>query len=450
MTRTKLQLEPLVSNSAGLAAIPGVNEDNLERDGGFQIRYDSVATEAGTYQINAYGNLFQPPRTWGTQIPLSHNDLFAHVEDCRNVWQQVVIQYSQKKRGWVNDTERFPFQEQWDFSKQGAVVEILGRRLALAGEKLFYLIFENNQDPILRAIAQIMRQVTIQREGVFTITSNSFFVPWGMIYTHPQADTPLSSDGMNFRWEGFWGYRHIIEHNTEFIELETGITAESQLIPASLNIDERIDVNLQVKCIAEQRAFFQELEQQKIVVRKERRERAELQQALEADDFADRILYFYCHGSGAYNANGPNLQPANITLTDGEPITGPDITFWLRKNQDFKLHPLVFINACQGGHMTTLFYQTLAAEFLKRKAVGLIGCQVDIPAQFATEYAKRLLSEFLNSSQSPNKKVRLGPLMRDLTRTFIDQYHNPLGLVYSIYRGADCYIDRSHIEKATK
>jgi len=32
--------------------------------------------------------------------------------------------------------------------------------------------------------------------------------------------------------------------------------------------------------------------------------------------------------------------------------------------------------------------------------------------------------------------------MRELTRLFIKEYQNPLGLLYSLYRGADVYADR--------
>jgi hypothetical protein len=98
----------------------------------------------------------------------------------------------------------------------------------------------------------------------------------------------------------------------------------------------------------------------------------------------------------------------------------------------------VFVNACQGGQMTTMFYETLATELLRRNAVALVGTQIDIPAVFAAEYAISLFTRFFKSdAMAP---VRLGPLLRSLSRDMIDNFANPLGLVYSLYRGMDCHV----------
>src|SRR5262249_16276003 len=135
-------------------------------------------------------------------------------------------------------------------------------------------------------------------------------------------------------------------------------------------------------------------------------------------------------------ADAINLR-ARIALTGGEEITAQEVSFWL-KDRLLDSQPLVFINACQGGQMTTLFYQTLAAEFLRLHARGVIGAQIDMPAGVACAYALRLFEEFLKGSNA--NRVRIGPLMRTLAQEFFTTYHNPLGLVYSLYRGADCSV----------
>jgi hypothetical protein len=235
---------------------------------------------------------------------------------------------------------------------------------------------------MLDEIAAILRQSTIETEMVLTITSDFFFVPWGMLYTHPVLNEELASDGSNFKWEGFWGYRHVVEHNTKIIGLENIIFPDSSGLLTSINIDENIDTQLQVDSIKVQRAFFDELHKLKAIRREERTKRDQLQKAFEQEDFSDRILYFYCHGVGADGVAGPNLDDASIQLTDRLAITGSDIALW-RKTRDFKSRPLVFINACQGGQMTTMFYETMSAKFLEHQAIGLIGSQIDIPAPFA-------------------------------------------------------------------
>lgn len=448
MTRTPLVLEHVASNSGGLSHVGGVDDDNLVRGGALYIRLKPAQLNAGKeahemFEVFAYGPLFPPPKRWVTDVPLSHEKLFAHVEECRGEWQKALVDYAEVKKGLFKKAKTFPFQEGWDFQGRPELLRKCGGRLAKAGERLFFFIFEDNDDPVLREIGRRLRKATVEGGMVFTITSDSFFVPWGMLYTHPESGKGLSSDGSNFMKEGFWGYRHIIEHNTIDIELETGIKPDYDgLIAASMNFDENIDTQLGVSCVIEQQELFERLKRLKVISHTERRQKDELQRALEGEDFADRILYFYCHGEGASGTDGPSLKSANIRLTDRQPITGSDIAFWLRSRRELRTRPLVFINACQGGQMTTLFYQTIASEFLRQKAVGLVGCQIDIPAPFAAEYAKRLLSEFINSQRPMPEKVRLGPLLNELTKEFINVHHNPLGLVYSLYRGMDCYIDR--------
>jgi hypothetical protein len=264
-----------------------------------------------------------------------------------------------------------------------------------------------------------------------------------MIYTHPVAGAKLKADGSNFEWEGFWGYRHIIEHNPEWFGRYNILERdEEHLLRASMNMDEGIDHEYNITSVARQRQFFAQLVDDKVLQYQERCSKEQLQKAFEADDFSDRIIYFYCHGNSAGLNEDPALKVAHIKLTDRQPIDDSDIALWLRAQPELKTHPLIFINACKGGQMTTMFFKTFAVEFLKQRARGLIGAQIDIPAEFAAEYAQRLFSELLKSPQPPEEKIRLGPLMSQLTRDFIDTYRNPLGLIYSLYRGMDVYMDR--------
>ena len=98
-----------------------------------------------------------------------------------------------------------------------------------------------------------------------------------------------------------------------------------------------------------------------------------------------------------------------------------------------------------------MFYDTLARRFLEKKAIALLGAQVDLPARFATEYAKRFIEEFL---KRPSKEImssqplRLGDLVRTLTRRFLDGHRNPLGLAYTLYRGLDCYVEWDNVGKS--
>ena len=79
---------------------------------------------------------------------------------------------------------------------------------------------------------------------------------------------------------------------------------------------------------------------------------------------------------------------ARVWVEAGDRPLG-DIAYSLG-SRDLEWNPLVLLNACQGGQMTTLFYKTLAATLLERKAVGLVGPQIDMPAVFAAEFRARI------------------------------------------------------------
>jgi hypothetical protein len=372
---------------------------------------------------------------------LSPFELFGHVEECRKVWSQEIVNGFQEKvakpAGGVRPI--FPFQEGFDLKTRPELLQAAFPKLAVAGSNLFSLLFECDSGGDLKRVAQQLRDGCQRQRSqlTLTITSDVFFVPWNMIYVHPEKGAELAPDGSNFKREGFWGYQHIIEHNTVQVTLPTELKPDAAgKIHASVNIDEGIDQGLGVPCIAPQLAFFRG---QPGLTAVERRTKPELETALRSAKFDDQIVYFCCHGSGADEGGATSLKQSRLALTDSKEITSADFKVW-RNGRSLASNPLVFINACQGGQMTTLFYKTIAAEFLKQDAMAVIGGQIDMPAAFAAEYARRLFTRFLDGS--PGQRVRLGTLMRELAQEFVNDHNNPLGLVYSLYRGADCFVVR--------
>ena len=432
MTSDKvLPLESVVTNSNGLTDVPA-HQDNLVRDAGLTIR---LPIGGQAFWLSALGPLFPPPEPWDAEIPVDPIVLFGHVEDCRQVWQSSVVDYEETVAApGGGQQKRFPFQDKANLSAHRELLDRALPALAVAGRKLFYHLFEEHAGADLQRIVARLHAAAAERELVLTITSNRFFVPWNLLYTHPKGHGNLSADGSNARWEGFWGYRHIVEHNPQWVNLRSGITPAAGKILAGINIDERLDVDLGVKCIEPQLTFFSGLP---FLGKIERRVRASLEADLSSAAFSDQIMYFCCHGTGGSADGGPNLRKAQVSLSDGKPIRGDDISYWLL-NRDLASHPFVFVNACQGGQMTTMFYETLATELLRRNAVALVGTQIDIPAIFAAEYAIALFTRFFKTGAAA--PVRLGPLLRSLSRDMIDSFANPLGLVYSLYRGMDCHV----------
>jgi len=257
-----------------------------------------------------------------------------------------------------------------------------------------------------------------------------------MLYTHPVEGGKLERDGTNWEKNGFWGYRHIVQQTPESYKLENGIRPDAAGgVTLSINFDDRLLDMMNLPIIDEHINFLGGLG-----ANIKRTKKSELELVFTQNRCSlERILYFYCHGHGSSNDSGANMSPPHLELTDGV-VTAFDFERWSEGGTlQLPTSPLVFINACQGGQMTTMFYKSFAVELLKEGAVGLIGAQIDIPAVFGAEYAKRVFAGFF--ARKNTEKVRLGPLLRAVNQTLWDEHRNPLGIVYSLYRGVDCFID---------
>jgi len=355
-----------------------------------------------------------------------------------------------------------PYATDWNLSDSIKEPEFkqIGARLACAGRNLFRFIFFESGNTQLAGIGQMLQHLSREQPMVMTMTSEDIFVPWPLLYTHLGSDKDLKADGMNFDWRGFWGVRHIIEQ--EYIPMprpgdsqipSSGRTRlrEARIVPGpgckvtvGFTADDGIDARFDLTTVADQRRFFAELAGAQTT---DRSTREALERAFRRRRFPDQICYFLCHHEGAGPADGLKRRESLLYLRQARQegdrhavVKTGDIENWL-DGRPFSSPPFVFINGCEGGHMTTVNYETIALLLLKRGAIGLVGPQINLPVVFAAEYARRFFSAFLNPAPgSPPKKVRVGELVRDLAQQFLER-HNPLGLVYSLYRGLDCYVD---------
>jgi hypothetical protein len=257
------------------------------------------------------------------------------------------------------------------------------------------------------------------------ILSDEFFAPWGLFYFSPR--TSPSPGSVEF-WEGFWGATHIIDHETRTVGPRVVLDG-SRRMPTAVAVDENLLVSCARNSIRVHLDFFQARSVLDVQVW---RNKVELQAGLSDGPLSQVILYFCCHGQAADDSGPPYIR-----LTDQEPIGAAEIDFWLRGHKEFATHPVVFFNACEGGIMQTRLYETIAPQFLRRQAAGLIGAHTQLPTLFATHYAQAFFEQLLDHAGA---KVRIGPLMKQLARQFITDHHNPLGLVYALYRASDVYV----------
>jgi hypothetical protein len=151
----------------------------------------------------------------------------------------------------------------------------------------------------------------------------------------------------------------------------------------------------------------------------------------------DHFMYFCCHAQVDGFESTINTAPSWLNVSDRPEnhIEPDDISYWLRA-QMLDGHAVVFLNACGGAQLNSIFYEGFAKVFLSREASAVIGPQTEVPALFAGEFARQFFEEFFLGGPENS----LGRVLHRLSRKMWDDCHNPLGLVYSLYRGADLFL----------
>lgn len=371
------------------------------------------------YLVQAWGGAFPEDGGGGYQgrVLLDTSTLQASIADLRARWHARLIDHVEPG---VRPTRR-PFVDDWDLA--GRDVDETMLSLARAGYDLFTLLLRNG-DTGLKEICDLLLVAMRSGEQIITVESDDLFVPWTLLYIPLDDHDSVWEDDYIWDPQGFWGYRHLIEQNfSRSPGFDSRIAVSGSSVTVGMNVDERVDVDYPpTPCVSPLIDFFSSKTETIVRTRK-----AELAAALQSTNFADQIVYFGCHGQV-----GDHDQRSYFVLGDGEKIYGTEVVAWLSKG--LPTRPVVFVGACQGGQLASAFYPTFGYHLLHRGARCLIGPQIDLPRAFAREYATRLFEAFL----VPNTK--LGDIIRNLARQFLDEHHNPLGLIFSLHRGIDVHL----------
>ncbi len=432
---TRAPVDPRVEYDAtgGWRAVRGVHETNAPRTLALDVEKDA----AGGYRLQVRTTDDDLQRRLGEDLTRSHPleldraQLWAAVQACRHAWRTKVVDHL--------EGGRYPFQDAWDMTPRPGLRDRVLRPVAEAGADLFYRVFfPRPPDPrpyeSLRRVGRVLRDemAVPGRHLWLRVTSDSFYVPWSLIY----SEDPMAP----IRPEGFWGYQHLIEHSPDGsgnlgYELEPG-DPPARPLAVGLQLDERIDATLGVACLAPVEDLLAgydagHLKTERRVLKKQ------LRQALSSAPPTDQVLYFCCHARQEGDLSNLRLDRSHLTLSDpadGE-ITPSDIGRWIGM-ESFERHPVVFLNACEGGQINSIFYQGFGNTFLGLGAASVVGPQTEVPAVFAGELARRFFERFFEGGE----RRSLGRVLFDLRREMLDQHDNPLGLVYSLYRGADTFL----------
>ncbi len=372
------------------------------------------------------------------ELPLTEAELLGAVQSCRRTWNERLVQ--------LIDGAICPFQAAWDLKDHPHLAKAVMPELARAGGKLFLALFfprdpgdrERHQE--LRKIGLALRAAMASQTRWVRVSADSFYVPWGLIYSEP-----LGIDGSDWKPEGFWGYQHLIE-NAPMKKggLKNELKApDGGTLVVALQIDEWIDQQFPVPCIKPVEDVFKKYPPGRLTtVRRTRR--LEVAKALHDGPLDEHVLFFCCHGIVDGVSAEIRNNEAYLILSDRSPdtrvdrITPADIQQWIDARSFYEdgRCPLVFLNACGSGQLNSIFYPSFGESFLRLGACSVIGAQVELPAIFAGEFARRFFERFLQGGLGN----QVGKILYELRREFWDRHRNPLGLIYSLYRGADVFL----------
>jgi len=290
---------------------------------------------------------------------------------------------------------------------------------------LYTLLFETG-DEGLREIGRRLTEVLTSDEQIIVIHSEHLHAPWSMLYTPEPSATSLEAEGAPWTLAGFWGYRHLVEQCVDRARgHDSRIHLHGERLTTGMNVDPRLDEQFtEHPCVAPMIKFFNDHTDVEV-----RETRPRLAGSFDNGCRIEQIVYFACH----MQVSGAGLSQAQLRLGDDQPVHTSDFVSWLA-NKHFSPGPIIFANGCQGGQLASQFYSSFGAVLLRAGVNCLIGPQVDLPPLFAYEYAHRFFEEFFQ------RGVRVGDIVRNLTRYLADTCENPLGLAISLYRGLDTHM----------
>jgi hypothetical protein len=363
---------------------------------------------------------------WGAtqgraRLPIQAAELADAIEQLRKALMNVVMRKAAPKS--------FPFQDAIDIApehRDAALVE-----LARAGYLLYRMLFHHPAaDLQCKAMGDWLRKQALDSTTMLTlqVIGDGFPVPWALLYLADGWDEDAVT------WEGFLGLRHVIEQiplQNEMSTADSLIEEQPAGLAVSLNLNTGIDAQMNLDVVQRQASYWDALKAKRPGLRVTTRTQAsELLSALASSDTDDQILYLFCHATsvGLGGVGGPN--GSSLTLSNDKALTLAELNLMAASDRKLKGNPLVFINACESGELSPLFYNGFVPYFMSKGARGVIGTECKMPALFAAEWARLFFDELLAGKP-------LGQTFLDLRRRFLVDHGNPLGLLYGLHSNAD-------------
>jgi hypothetical protein len=328
----------------------------------------------------------------------------------------------------------FPFADLDTLTVDEAIARRVTVALADAGKQVWNMIFNPPRAPDgLKRLGDDLRRMPEGSTFRVILESQDFIVPWALLYDKPG---PVSAETLD--WNGFWGYRYILDALPPGRYPAPAIEDAPLKLQLLFNDDERL------------KRFT---DAQELLVREElaaaeasvARGNDAIRQALMAPSDA-ALIYFYCHGdrkSGAETVERPyrdaarwargDTQPSMIQLADESALYfSPKTLMRLADLRDLPVaalphRPLVFLNACEGASQEAFYYDGFMPFFMEQQgARGFIGTEVKAPQLLGHDLALAFLRQFAQGRP-------VGEILWQLRRHYLDRHHTILAFNYSLY-----------------
>lgn len=281
--------------------------------------------------------------------------------------------------------------------------------LADVGYLAFTRIFQDSRDQ------EMMRNLTKTRGENATptiqVTSESFFFPWELVYPWGTSES--------LSWIRFWGFSQIISRVIAVKDKREPIPPTQ--IEYSTKPRVGLLTDLSVENVREREVpYFRELAKNgKINLEQLRPLKPDLKRAelTQLKDFLDKplhVAHFACHGSVK--------DVTCIVLSDEFAISLEDLEI---ADVTVPSSPLVVMNACETGCIDPEYTFNFVNHFY-RQARGVVATECEVPDEFAAAFSRELYARLL-------KENPLGDAVLAVRKHFLNEFNNPLGLLYCMY-----------------
>ncbi|WP_328953460.1 CHAT domain-containing protein [Kitasatospora purpeofusca] len=351
-------------------------------------------------------------RTYWARLAISAPALLARAARLRTIWRDLLVRYD------PDPLSPYPFASTVDFTPLAAVVDRTVAELAEEGRYLLETLLDG-PGPDLAVFRGYLNR-TLTEHGCLRISFDSdLHLPWPMLAVEAERPDP---------WSDFLGYRHQVEQTgAAYPTIQPPYQARTRPV-TSLNTDDQLTG---VGRAPEVRKLLEDRSQLTV-----RTESEPLLEALSCAVMDEDVMYFWCHGQ--FVANDSPYEQLAVRLSDERHIDADLVRRHRRRHlntPEAVFRPFVLLNACHTGQSAAAELEHLGRALVDLGADGVLGPQIQIPQEFAAEFAFAFLDLYLTG------EFTAGEITQQLVQRFAREFHNPLALTYSLHCGIDSILE---------